>query len=208
MRIHEKRGQLHWRPIGAQWAFCCALLTATVLTTTPANAQEPLRVLWETSDPPMTTSAHQGPISFEFVLPGDVPEVWFHPVEHTLGHDTPERWTRTATHSDGGHLTSIFEATFDELKVVHNVVDWAPSGEPYWNSGSVAPGGFAVMQHDGNFVIYDAGGSPMWSTRSGGNPGARLEIQRDCNVVVRAPGGDPIWASDQPITFHGSFIMQ
>ena len=128
MRIHEKRGQRHWHPIGAQWAFCCALLTATVPTTTPANAQEPLRVLWKTSDPPVITSAHRGSISFEFVLPGDIPEVWFHPVEHTLGYDTPERWTRTATHSDGGHLTSIFEATFDELKVVHDVVDWAPDG--------------------------------------------------------------------------------
>ena len=76
----------------------------------------------------MITSTHSGPISFEFVLPGDIPEVWFHPVEHTLGYDTPEKWTRTATHSYGGHLNSIFQATLDELRVVNDIVDWAPDG--------------------------------------------------------------------------------
>ena len=49
-------------------------------------------------------------------------------MEHTLGYDTPEKWTRTATHSHGGHLSSIFQATFDEPSVVNDIVDWAPDG--------------------------------------------------------------------------------
>ena len=113
------------------WAVFHAILVLAAVsraTAPSASAQEPLRVLWTTSDPPMITSTHSGPISFEFVLPGDIPEVWFHPVEHTLGYDTPEEWTRTATHSYDGHLTSIFRATFDEPRVVDDIVDWAPDG--------------------------------------------------------------------------------
>ena len=74
-------------------------------------------------------------------------------------------------------------------------------GLPYWNAGSgslAAGGGFAAMQRDGNFVVFDARGRARWSTRSGGNPGARVAIQSDCNVVVRAPGGEPLWASGRP----------
>lgn len=97
------------------------VLAAVLTANMSANAQEPLQVLWKTSDPPVITAAHRGPISFEFVLPGDIPEVWFHPLKHVLGYDTPERWTRTTTHADAGHLTSIFQATFDEVRVVDDV---------------------------------------------------------------------------------------
>lgn len=76
----------------------------------------------------MITSTHRGPISFDLVLPGDIPEIWFHPVEHTLGYDTPERWTRATTRLYGGHLTSIYQATFDEPRVVGHIGDWAPDG--------------------------------------------------------------------------------
>ena len=101
-----------------------AVLTAHI----SADAQEPLRVLWKTSDPPVITSAHRGPVSFELVLLGDVPEVYFYPVEHTLGYDTPEKWTRVTTRPLGGHLTSVYQATFDEPRVVHGIVDAAPDG--------------------------------------------------------------------------------
>ena len=80
-----------------------------------------------------------------------------------------------------------------------NLVAYA-DGMSYWDSGTgpVAAGGDAVMRRDGNFVIYDAAGVERWSTRTGGNPGARVTVQRDCNVVVRAPGGAPLWASGRP----------
>lgn len=42
----------------------------------------------------------------------------------------------------------------------------------------------AVMQDDGNFVVYDAGGQAEWSSMTGGYPGASLAIQNDGNVVV------------------------
>ena len=44
-------------------------------------------------------------------------------------------------------------------------------GVAYWHSRTAraASGGSAVMQSDGNFVIYDAVGLARWSTRTGGN---------------------------------------
>ncbi len=42
------------------------------------------------------------------------------------------------------------------------------------------------MQSDGNFVVRDREGMALWSTRTGGSPGAYLAIQGDCN---RSAGG-------------------
>jgi hypothetical protein len=48
----------------------------------------------------------------------------------------------------------------------------------------------AIMQTDGNFVIY---GFPdaLWSTNTGGDPGAYLILQDDGNLVVY----QPVWNS-------------
>ena len=75
-----------------------------------------------------------------------------------------------------------------------NLVAYA-NREAYWNAGAqlAAAGGFAVMQHDGNFAVYDSAGVAQWSTGTGGNPGARVFIENDCNVVVRASDGTKLW---------------
>lgn len=44
------------------------------------------------------------------------------------------------------------------------------------------------MQGDGNLVVYDAFGSPQWSSITNGHDGAYLTVQ-DENVVVRSPSG-------------------
>jgi hypothetical protein len=54
------------------------------------------------------------------------------------------------------------------------------------------------MQLDGNFVLYDAAGAPVWATGTAGNPGAHLEIQLDCDVVLYSDDGAPLWASGTP----------
>jgi hypothetical protein len=51
----------------------------------------------------------------------------------------------------------------------------------------------ALMQADGNFVIYDATGTAIWSTGTQGNPGARLAIQDDGNLVVYRADGLAVW---------------
>jgi hypothetical protein len=46
-------------------------------------------------------------------------------------------------------------------------------------TGGTAPGR-ALMQTDGNFVVYDAKGVPRYNTYTYGNPGARLEVANYC----------------------------
>jgi len=53
----------------------------------------------------------------------------------------------------------------------------------------------AIMQRDGNFVIYDETGTPIWATNTAGHPGASLWVQNDGNLVVYDPVRRPLWAS-------------
>ena len=63
-----------------------------------------------------------------------------------------------------------------------------------WSSGTGGAGALqAIMQSDGNFVIYDATGTPRWMTGTGGNAGARLVLQSDGNLVVFGADGTPLW---------------
>jgi pimeloyl-ACP methyl ester carboxylesterase len=70
-------------------------------------------------------------------------------------------------------------------------------GSPLWasNTHGTAPG-VVVMQHDGNFVMYDADNVAIWWTgSSNGYPGAWLIVQDDGNVVVYSESGQALWAS-------------
>lgn len=55
--------------------------------------------------------------------------------------------------------------------------------------------GQAIMQLDGNFVIYDAGGTDVYRSNTAGNPNAYLIVQNDGNVVIYSPGGPPLWST-------------
>ena len=63
-----------------------------------------------------------------------------------------------------------------------------------WSSGT---GGLApqqaLMQVDGNFIIYDNSGGADFMTNTGGNGGARLVLQNDGNLVVFGGDGTPLW---------------
>lgn len=49
-----------------------------------------------------------------------------------------------------------------------------------------------VMHEDGNLAIYSKDDRPLWTSNTGGNPGAVLAIQDDGNVVIYS-GDTPIW---------------
>lgn len=53
----------------------------------------------------------------------------------------------------------------------------------------------AIMQGDGNFVIY-RGTTPLWWTGTQGNPGAFLAMQTDGNLVVYRKDWYPLWWSN------------
>lgn len=50
------------------------------------------------------------------------------------------------------------------------------------------PGARAVMQQDGNFVVYTVANVPLFATNTGGTPANILVLQDDGNVVVYGPG--------------------
>ena len=78
--------------------------------------------------------------------------------------------------------------------------DWARYGQGTHQSASEPRGrraAEAIMQADGNFVIYDIeDGSPIpvWSTNTAGNPGAYLNVQDDGNVVIYSASNAVLWS--------------
>jgi len=62
----------------------------------------------------------------------------------------------------------------------------------------VAANGVAHVEmqgSDGNLVLHDASG-PIWSTHTGGHPGAGLTFQgSDGNLVLRGTDGKVLWSS-------------
>jgi len=49
------------------------------------------------------------------------------------------------------------------------------------------------MQGDGNLVLYDTSGQPIWASGTQGNPGAFLAVQNDGNLVIFDSAGHSIW---------------
>jgi hypothetical protein len=57
------------------------------------------------------------------------------------------------------------------------------------------PGAYAVMQGDGNFVVYSSSGAALWNSGTQNHPGAYVVLQDDANLVVVSSGGVPLWSS-------------
>jgi lysozyme len=59
------------------------------------------------------------------------------------------------------------------------------AGKALWSTGTNGTDGrVAVMQEDGNLVVYTGEGKPVWDSGTWGNPGAWLAIQDDGNAVI------------------------
>ena len=53
----------------------------------------------------------------------------------------------------------------------------------------------AIMQGDGNLVLYTSAGSPVWASGTAGHDGASLVVQNDGNVVIYSASGSALWAT-------------
>lgn len=62
----------------------------------------------------------------------------------------------------------------------------------------------AVMQNDGNFVIYQASVGAIWSTATNGNSGARIVMQSDGNLVIYRTNNTAAWAT---ATFGSGHVL-
>ncbi|WP_431957347.1 LysM peptidoglycan-binding domain-containing protein [Nocardia lijiangensis] len=76
-----------------------------------------------------------------------------------------------------------------------NLVLSEPDGNVVWATQTHDQGvERAVLQHDGNFVLYKGEGS-AWSTETNGEDADRLAVQADRNVVLYGTDGNALWAS-------------
>lgn len=68
---------------------------------------------------------------------------------------------------------------------------------PLWATGTKGSGANHVaLQSDGNLVVYDAANNPKWASRTNGRGGARLTLQNDGNLVLYTAGNSAVWASN------------
>ncbi|MCY8234911.1 hypothetical protein [Priestia endophytica] len=67
------------------------------------------------------------------------------------------------------------------------------SSDAVWASGTHGHQvDWAVLQDDGNFVIYGEGRA-LWHSHTHGNPVSYLVLQDDRNLVIYNPEGRPLW---------------
>jgi hypothetical protein len=72
-----------------------------------------------------------------------------------------------------------------------------------WQVNGV-PGSHAVMQGDGNLVLYSPSGQALWSTATGRHPGAELLVRNDTQMQV-LDGPTPLWQAD-PATLRTDIV--
>ena len=68
------------------------------------------------------------------------------------------------------------------------------SGRQLWSSGSKGTNYRAIMQQDGNLVIYDQRPFGIWSSKTAGHEGAYLLLTADGNAEV-IDQGDVLWSA-------------
>jgi hypothetical protein len=89
--------------------------------------------------------------------------------------------------SNDGRFEFVYQGDGNLVLYQQGIAIWA-SGTNGWNPGLV------IMQHDGNFVMYDANSTPIWSSSGSlGYEGAWLIVQDDGNVVIYSGEGIPLW---------------
>jgi len=70
------------------------------------------------------------------------------------------------------------------------------NGSAIWATGTYGSGATrASFQTDGNLVLYNAANAPLWASNSWGRGGTNLKMQNDGNLVIYTDSGAPIWAS-------------
>jgi subtilisin family serine protease len=65
-----------------------------------------------------------------------------------------------------------------------------------------------IMQGDGNLVLYNQAGQPLWHTNTWGFPGAFAIFQTDGNFVVYSASGVPLFHTNTHGTAASLFVVQ
>lgn len=113
-----------------------------------------------------------------------------------------------------------------------NLVVYSSAGVPLWSSGGgrtsyqgdQLPAAFqlnagqalysptgtyeAVMQGDGNFVVYQVGGAALWSSATSGSGSTHVVMQTDGNLVIYTASGVAVWSSGTAPSSNDNLTMQ
>lgn len=79
-----------------------------------------------------------------------------------------------------------------------------PTGTIVWvNAIGYRRAKSAVLQEDGNFVLYTASNKALWATGTDGNgPASRLELWNDGNLVLLNSNGQAVWSTGSRATSY------
>jgi hypothetical protein len=88
-------------------------------------------------------------------------------------------------------MTANLVVSYDGNLLIYGANPW----EPLWQTFTGGIGTGAHMQPDGDFVVYDLEGKPIWSSGTRGNPGALLTIEDDGELVIVGRDGRALWTS-------------
>ncbi|MCX4679469.1 mannose-binding protein [Streptomyces sp. NBC_01433] len=75
-----------------------------------------------------------------------------------------------------------------------NLVVLNEQGKPIWASMTFGDNHRAIFQPDGNLVIHNAADRPIWASRTHDHAGAQLMLRADAKVVIMHNGG-VIWST-------------
>ncbi|MEV4128390.1 LysM peptidoglycan-binding domain-containing protein [Nocardia sp. NPDC049707] len=82
------------------------------------------------------------------------------------------------------------------LQADGNLVLSEPDGNVVWSTLTHDQGvERAILQEDGNFVLYKSEGA-AWASETNGREADRLTVQADRNVVLYGTDGSALWASE------------
>ena len=98
-------------------------------------------------------------------------------------------WTGDRLISKNGHVRLRFTAEGQLILTVGDAV--------IWSAGEVR-GAILRNQVDGNLVLFDLAGNPVWSSGSGGNRPSNLLVTDDGNLIMRTLEGQQTWSSGTP----------
>ncbi len=89
-------------------------------------------------------------------------------------------------------ILRVFACTPDIMKLY---------AKPIWSTGTHVPkegkgrGSYCEMSEDGNFLVCDQAGHPVFETGTRGHPGSLLRLQTDGNLVVYTHDMKPTWST-------------
>ncbi|GGV58214.1 hypothetical protein GCM10010277_60640 [Streptomyces longisporoflavus] len=75
-----------------------------------------------------------------------------------------------------------------------NLVVYNEKGKPLWASMTFGENHRAIFQPDGNLVIHNGADRPIWASKSHGHEGAQLILRADAKVVI-VHNGRVIWST-------------